>query len=104
MDRLKESYKYSRRVEAMKSVLENRIEVEKMLIERLGENIANEKGMDLVEVEKKVLEAMKSTAERTYRSGWMDCLEYLYKTKLDEVVDLVIYSHQKKEEERRNAI
>lgn len=104
MDRLKESYKYSRRVEAMKSVLENRIEVEKMLIERLGENIANEKGMDLGEVEKKVLEAMKSTAERTYRSGWMDCLEYLYKTKLDEVVDLVIYSHQKKEEERRNAI
>ena len=104
MDRLKESYKYSRRDEAMKSVLENRIEGEKMLIERLGENIANEKGMDLGEVEKKVLEAMKSTAERTYRSGWMDCLEYLYKTKLDEVVDLVIYSHQKKEEERRNAI
>ena len=65
MDRLKESYKYSRRVAAMKSVLENRIEIEKMLIERLGENIANEKGMELGEVERKVLEAMKSTAERT---------------------------------------
>ena len=104
MDRLKESYKYSRRVAAMKSVLENRIEIEKMLIERLGENIANEKGMELGEVERKVLEAMKSTAERTYRNGWMDCLEYLYKTKLDEVVDIIIYSHKKKEEERRNAI
>lgn len=104
MDRLKESYKCSRRVAAMKIVLENRIEVEKMLIERLGENIANEKGMELREVERNVLEAMKLTAERTYRRGWMDCLEYLYKTKLDEVVDIIMYSHKKKDEERRNAI